>query len=155
MKVDYYEMLGVTKGCDEKTLKSAFRKLAMQFHPDKNPGDAAAEAKFKELGEAYEVLKDPQKRSAYDRYGHAAFQNGGQGGGFRGDFGSSMADVFDDIFGEMMGQRRGRAAGGGGGVVGARGPPRRPRGVGRGGRHERRDALRRDVGHAARGRVAY
>ena len=115
MKVDYYEMLGVTKVCDDKTLKSAFRKLAMQFHPDKNPGDAAAEEKFKELGEAYEVLKDPQKRAAYDRYGHAAFQNGGPGaggGGFRGDFGSSMADVFDDIFGEMMGQRRGRSGGG-------------------------------------------
>ncbi|GGD02743.1 molecular chaperone DnaJ [Aureimonas glaciei] len=118
MKVDYYEMLGVTKTCDDKMLKTAFRKLAMQFHPDKNPGDAAAEAKFKELGEAYEVLKDPQKRAAYDRYGHAAFQNGGPGGGgggFRGDFGSSMADVFDDIFGEMMGQRRGRGGAGAGG----------------------------------------
>ncbi|MBC8129546.1 MAG: DnaJ domain-containing protein, partial [Rhizobiaceae bacterium] len=109
MKVDYYEMLGVTKGCDDKTLKSAFRKLAMQYHPDKNPGNAEAEAKFKELGEAYEVLKDPQKRAAYDRFGHAAFQNaGGQGGaGFRGDFASSMADVFDDIFGERLGQRGG------------------------------------------------
>ncbi len=105
VKVDYYETLGVAKTCDDKVLKAAFRKLAMQYHPDKNPGDAVAEAKFKEIGEAYEVLKDPQKRSAYDRYGHAAFQNGGGGGGFRGDFSSSMADIFDDIFGEMMGGR--------------------------------------------------
>lgn len=117
MKVDYYEMLGVTKGCDEKALKSAFRKLAMQYHPDKNPGNAEAEAKFKELGEAYEVLKDPQKRAAYDRFGHAAFQNAGgaQAGGFKGDFASSMADVFDDIFGEMMGQRGGRRGASSGG----------------------------------------
>ncbi|WP_185984061.1 molecular chaperone DnaJ [Aureimonas mangrovi] len=113
VKADYYEMLGVARGCDEKTLKASFRKLAMQYHPDRNPGDEAAEIRFKEIGEAYEVLKDPQKRAAYDRFGHAAFQNGGAGGaGFRGDFSSSMADIFDDIFGEMMGQRRGRAAGG-------------------------------------------
>jgi len=106
MKVDYYETLGVSRDVDDKALKSAFRKLAMQYHPDRNPGDKDAEARFKELGEAYEVLKDPQKRSAYDRFGHAAFQNGGQGGaGFRGDFASSMADIFDDIFGEMMGGR--------------------------------------------------
>ena len=110
-KVDYYEMLGVARGCDEKALKASFRKLAMQYHPDRNPGDAQAEAKFKELGEAYEVLKDPQKRAAYDRFGHAAFQNGSGGAGFRGDFSSSMADIFDDIFGEMMGQRRGRPQG--------------------------------------------
>lgn len=115
MKVDYYEMLGVARDVDEKGLKSAFRKLAMQFHPDRNPGDAEAEMKFKELGEAYEVLKNPQKRAAYDRFGHAAFQNGGAGaGGFRGDFASSMADIFDDIFGEMMGGRaRGRQGSGG------------------------------------------
>ncbi|MCK5932978.1 MAG: molecular chaperone DnaJ [Fulvimarina manganoxydans] len=112
MKVDYYETLGVSRDVDDKALKSAFRKLAMQYHPDRNPGDKDAEARFKELGEAYEVLKDPQKRSAYDRFGHAAFQNGGQGGaGFRGDFASSMADIFDDIFGEMMGGR-GRARSG-------------------------------------------
>ncbi|MCW4115104.1 molecular chaperone DnaJ [Aurantimonas sp. MSK8Z-1] len=115
MKIDYYEVLGVAKGCDEKVLKSAFRKLAMQYHPDRNPENAEAEVKFKEINEAYEVLKDPQKRAAYDRFGHAAFQNGGGAGGFRGDFSSSMADIFDDIFGEMMGQRRGRAGGGGSG----------------------------------------
>ncbi|MBP0617945.1 molecular chaperone DnaJ [Jiella mangrovi] len=115
MKADYYEMLGVARDVDEKGLKSAFRKLAMQYHPDRNPGDAESEVKFKELGEAYEVLKDPQKRAAYDRFGHAAFQNGGAGaGGFRGDFASSMADIFDDIFGEMMGGRaRGRQGGSG------------------------------------------
>ncbi|MEF2550272.1 molecular chaperone DnaJ [Aurantimonas sp. A2-1-M11] len=110
MKADYYEMLGVSRDVDEKGLKTAFRKLAMQYHPDRNPGNSEAEVKFKELGEAYEVLKDGQKRAAYDRFGHAAFQNGGGGGGFRGDFSSSMADIFDDIFGEMMG---GRARSGG------------------------------------------
>ena len=110
MKADYYETLGVSREIDDKGLKSAFRKLAMQYHPDKNPGDASAEVRFKELAEAYEVLKDGQKRAAYDRFGHAAFQNGSAGSGasgFRGDFSSSMADVFDDIFGEMMGGRRG------------------------------------------------
>lgn len=115
MKADYYEMLGVARDVDEKGLKSAFRKLAMKYHPDRNPGDSESEVKFKELGEAYEVLKDPQKRAAYDRFGHAAFQNGGPGaGGFKGDFASSMADIFDDIFGEMMGGRgRGRQSSGG------------------------------------------
>ncbi|MEF2072125.1 molecular chaperone DnaJ [Consotaella aegiceratis] len=112
MKADYYETLGVSRGCDEKALKSAFRKLAMQYHPDRNPDDSSAEVKFKEINEAYEVLKDPQKRAAYDRFGHAAFQNGGGAGGFRADFSSSMADIFDDIFGEMMGQRRGGRASG-------------------------------------------
>jgi molecular chaperone DnaJ len=110
-KADYYEMLGVQKGADEKELKSAFRKLAMQFHPDRNPGDAEAERKFKEIGEAYECLKDPQKRAAYDRFGHAAFENGmGGGRGAGGGFGAAggFSDIFEDIFGEMMGGGRQR-----------------------------------------------
>lgn len=106
MKSDFYEMLGVERGADEKELKSAFRKLAMQFHPDRNPGDAACEQRFKEINEAYECLKDPQKRAAYDRFGHAAFENGGMGGGQGG-----FADIFEDIFGDMMG--RGRRSSGG------------------------------------------
>ena len=110
-KRDYYEVLGVGRDADDKSLKSAFRKLAMQLHPDKNPGDTAAEARFKEAGEAYEVLKDPQKRAAYDRFGHAAFENGmGARGGADG-FGASMADIFDDIFGDFMGGGRRRSGG--------------------------------------------
>jgi len=110
MKADYYETLGVARGCDEQALKSAFRKLAMQYHPDRNPGNDEAEKKFKEIGEAYEVLKDPQKRAAYDRFGHSAFENNGQGrGGFGG--GGGFADIFEDIFGDMMGGRRRRSDG--------------------------------------------
>ncbi len=113
MSTDYYETLGVERGADEKAIKSAFRKAAMKYHPDRNPGDAEAEQKFKEAGEAYEILSDPQKRAAYDQYGHAAFQNGGGangfGGGAHGFNASSFADVFDDIFGEFMGGARGGA----------------------------------------------
>lgn len=106
VKADYYEILGVQRSADEKELKSSFRKLAMQFHPDRNPGNEEAETKFKELGEAYECLKDPQKRAAYDRFGHAAFENGGGGGG-RGFGGAGgFSDIFEDIFGEMMGGRQ-------------------------------------------------
>jgi len=115
-KRDYYEVLGVAKNADEAALKSAFRKLAMQYHPDKNPGDKQAEAKFKELNEAYQCLSDPQKRGAYDRFGHAAFEQGGGGGG-GGPFGGaggfgSVHDIFEDLFGEVFGGGRGRSAGG-------------------------------------------
>jgi len=106
-KADFYELLGVGRDADEKAVKAAFRKLAMQFHPDRNPGDHTAEIKFKEVNAAYECLKDPQKRAAYDRFGHAAFENGGGGpAGFSGDFTASMSDIFDNIFGDFMGGGR-------------------------------------------------
>ncbi|WP_020174344.1 molecular chaperone DnaJ [Methyloferula stellata] len=105
----YYEVLGVTKTCTEVEMKTAFRKAAMQHHPDRNPGNADAEVKFKELNEAYQILSDGQKRAAYDRYGHAAFEQGGFGGGGGDGFSSSMADIFDDLFGDVMGRRGGRA----------------------------------------------
>jgi molecular chaperone DnaJ len=112
-KQDYYEQLGVERGVSSEDLKKAYRKLAMQYHPDRNPGDAAAEHKFKELSEAYEVLKDEQKRAAYDRFGHAAFENGGgRGGPGAGDFNfaQGFADIFDEMFGDFMGGgRRGGA----------------------------------------------
>jgi molecular chaperone DnaJ len=105
-KRDYYEVLGVARTCTDVELKSAFRKAAMQWHPDRNPGDAQAEIRFKEVNEAYQVLCDGQKRAAYDRYGHAAFEQGGMGGGGMGDgFASSMADIFDEIFGGGAGRR--------------------------------------------------
>lgn len=111
-KQDYYETLGVGRSASGGELKSAFRKLAMKHHPDKNPGDKAAEQRFKELNEAYEVLKDDQKRAAYDQLGHAAFENGGGGQhpGGQFDFGS-FADVFDDLFGDFMGGGGGRQRG--------------------------------------------
>jgi molecular chaperone DnaJ len=110
-KRDYYEILGVTRTCGEADLKAAFRKLAMQHHPDRNPGDADCEHKFKELNEAYDVLKDGDKRAAYDRFGHAAFEHGAGGGahGFGADFASTFSDIFEDLFG--MGGRRGGGRG--------------------------------------------
>ncbi|MFZ0067178.1 MAG: molecular chaperone DnaJ [Pseudolabrys sp.] len=109
-KRDYYEVLNVTRTCTEVELKTAFRKLAMQHHPDRNPGDKDCEHRFKELNEAYDVLKDGDKRAAYDRFGHAAFEHGGMGGpGFGADFGSTFADIFEGIFG--MASARGRGSG--------------------------------------------
>ncbi|HWT31018.1 MAG TPA: molecular chaperone DnaJ [Propylenella sp.] len=107
-KRDFYEVLGVSRGCDEKELKSAFRKLAMQYHPDRNGGDHSSEHRFKEINEAYEILKDPQKRAAYDRFGHQAFETGGFGGGAAaGAAGfSSFADIFNEFFGDFQGGGR-------------------------------------------------
>ncbi|MGB8069719.1 MAG: molecular chaperone DnaJ [Pseudolabrys sp.] len=109
-KRDYYEVLGVSRTSTEIELKAAFRKLAMQHHPDRNPGDKECEHRFKEINEAYDVLRDGDKRAAYDRFGHAAFEHGGVGGhGFGADFGSAFADIFEGIFG--MGSTRGRGSG--------------------------------------------
>ena len=109
---DYYELLGVERGASIDEIKKAYRKLAMQYHPDRNPGNEEAEHKLKELNQAYGILKDEQKRAAYDRFGHAAFENGGAGGGPSGfdfNFASGFADIFDEMFGDFMGgNRRGR-----------------------------------------------
>ena len=99
---DYYDILGVDKGASDGDLKNSFRKLAMKYHPDKNPGDKEAEVKFREAGEAYEVLKDPQKRAAYDQYGHAAFEGNSAGPGAGAGF-SNVSDIFEDLFGDFMG----------------------------------------------------
>src|SRR5271163_4950513 len=100
----YYEVLGVERVATDSDLKSAYRKLAMKLHPDKNPGDGDCEHRFKEINEAYEVLKDGDKRAAYDRFGHAAFEQGGGGPGFGAGFASSFSDIFEDLFG-MANQR--------------------------------------------------
>ena len=110
-KRDYYEALSVSRTCTEVELKTAYRKAAMQSHPDRNPGDKTAELRFVEINEAYQVLSDGQKRAAYDRFGHAAFENGGGRGPGGDGFASSMADIFDDLFGDVMGRRGGRGNG--------------------------------------------
>lgn len=110
-KRDYYDLLGVAKSASESDIKKAYRKKAMELHPDKNRDDPNAETHFKEVNEAYDILKDAEKKAAYDRFGHAAFEGGtgpNAGGGFRqqGDFGSAFSDVFDDLFGDFMGGGR-------------------------------------------------
>lgn len=113
-KRNYYEVLGVSKSANDEDLKKAYRKLAMQYHPDRNQGDKEAEKKFKELNEAYEILKDKQKRAAYDKFGHAAFEGGGGGPGPQGFHGfhphhggGAFTDIFEEMFGEFMGGGRG------------------------------------------------
>ena len=115
MAQDYYQILGVDKKASAEDLKKAYRKLAMQYHPDKNKDDKTAEAKFKEVNEAYDVLKDEQKRAAYDRFGKSAFDGSMGGGGFNpggmggAGFGGAFSDIFEDMFGDIMGGGRGRS----------------------------------------------
>src|ERR1700722_3007624 len=118
-KKDFYEILGVDRKASAEDMKKAYRQLAVKLHPDKNPGDKEAERRFKEINEAYDVLKDEQKRAAYDRFGHGAFQGGGGGrpgaaGGFSGGFGGGggFSDIFEEMFGDFM---SGAAQQGGGG----------------------------------------
>jgi molecular chaperone DnaJ len=121
-KRDYYDVLGVSRNASADELKKAYRSLAMKFHPDRNPGDEGAEHSFKEISEAYDVLKDDQKRAAYNQFGHAAFEGGagGAGGGRGFDMGSGFADIFDEMFGDFMGGGGARRGGGRRGA-GARG----------------------------------
>lgn len=105
-KRDFYEVLGVSRDASERDIKKAYKRLAMKYHPDKNPGDDTATDKFKEVKHAYEILTDAQKRAAFDQYGHAAFEQGG-GGGFGGGGGGDFNDIFGDVFGDIFGGRRG------------------------------------------------
>ena len=108
-KQDFYDILGVARSADADELKRSYRKLAMQYHPDRNPGDTSAEQRFKDISEAYDVLKDDQKRAAYDRFGHAAFENGSRGpgeSGSAGGFSGGFADIFEEMFGAMGTGRR-------------------------------------------------
>jgi molecular chaperone DnaJ len=109
-KRDFYDVLGVGKSASPDELKSAYRKLAVKYHPDKNPGDKVAEDKFKEASEAYGILSDKEKKQNYDNFGHAAFENGGgrQGGGFGGFGGADFSDIFEDFFGDFGGGGRSR-----------------------------------------------
>ena len=112
-RVCYYDMLGIAREASDADIKKAFRARAMECHPDRHPGDTEAERKFKDINEAYDVLKDPQKRAAYNQFGHAAFENGGGrpgSGGF--DFNGSFSDIFEDLFGGAFGQRGGQRRGG-------------------------------------------
>ena len=102
VEADYYELLEVDRTADDATIKSSYRKLAMRYHPDKNPGCKDSEARFKAISQAYDCLKDPQKRAAYDRYGHEAFQNGGAGNGGGAGF-NDFGDIFESIFGSAFG----------------------------------------------------
>ena len=111
-KKDFYDVLGVDSSADDKEIKKAYRRLAMKYHPDRNPDDAEAEAKFKEVTEAYEILSDSQKKSAYDQYGHAGVDpNAAGGGGFGGGSGN-FSDIFGDVFGDIFGGGGGGSRGG-------------------------------------------
>ena len=111
MKRDYYEILGVDRNVSAPDLKKAFKRLAIKYHPDKNPGDSKAEEKFKEASEAYGILSDKEKKQNYDNFGHAAFENGGgrPGGGFGGFTGADFSDIFEDFFGDFGGGGRSRS----------------------------------------------
>src|ERR1700679_635350 len=122
-KRDYYEILTLSRGASPEEIKKSYRKLALQFHPDKNPGDKKAEEKFKELSEAYEVLSDPQKRQMYDQFGHAAMGGAAGGGDFQGFGGASINDIFGDIFGDLFGSSGGGRSRTGGGRRRAGGRP--------------------------------
>ncbi len=105
-KRDFYEVLGVDRDASERDIKKAYKRLAMKYHPDRNQGDETAAEKFKEVKEAYEILTEPQKKAAYDQYGHAAFEQGGMGGGGFGGAGADFGDIFGDVFGDIFGGGR-------------------------------------------------